>query len=106
MIPVISGDGVQLAPISSGFSYLVHFVAYFVLAMSWFFYFDKHDIHTVLLKSALIAGTYGCFIEVIQLFTPTRLFDFLDIVLNYMGAFAIFLFYKIMPKKVKDWFLG
>ena len=78
--PMIAGG------INSGLS--AHVFGYFIFSFTALLFFRAKGINSVFLKAALFAGMYGAFIEIIQLFLPYRLFEFLDIVINFAAAFA------------------
>ncbi len=61
-----------------------HLAAYALLSLSLY-------MSGMLKKHAfLIAGTYGFFIEVIQLGTANHFFDIIDIMTNYLGSSVVF----------------
>jgi glycopeptide antibiotics resistance protein len=76
--PMIAGG------INSGLS--AHVCGYFIFSFTALLFFRAKGINSVFLKAALFAGMYGVFIEIIQLFLPYRLFEFLDIVVNFSAA--------------------
>ena len=78
--PMIAGG------INSGLG--AHTCGYFIFSFTALLFFRAKEINNVFLKAALFAGIYGVFIEIIQLFLPYRLFEFLDIVINFAAAFA------------------
>ena len=78
--PMIAGG------INSGLN--AHICGYSVFSFTALLFFRAKGINRVFLKAALFAGMYGVFIEIIQLFLPYRLFEFLDIVINFAAAFA------------------
>ena len=78
--PMIAGG------INSGFK--AHICGYSVFSFTALLFFRAKGINSVFLKAALFAGMYGVFIEIIQLFLPYRLFEFLDIVINFAAAVA------------------
>ena len=78
--PMIAGG------INSGLG--AHACGYFIFSFTALLFFRAKGINSVFLKAALFAGMYGVFIEIIQLFLPYRLFEFLDIVINFAAAFA------------------
>ena len=78
--PMIAGG------INSGLS--AHACGYFIFSFTALLFFRAKGINGVFLMAALFAGMYGVFIEIIQLFLPYRLFEFLDIVVNFSAAVA------------------
>ena len=70
--------------INSGVS--AHGLAYFVLSATAVLYFRGAEHKNPLLKSVLLAGSYGCLIEIIQYFIPSMCFDFMDILVNCLAA--------------------
>ena len=78
--PMIAGG------INSGLN--AHICGYFIFSFTALLFFRAKGINRFFLKAALFAGVYGVFIEAIQLFLPYRLFEFLDIVINFAAAFA------------------
>ncbi len=78
---------------NSGFA--AHFVSYFMLAFAVLLYFSSKNFQKPYLKSALLAGSYGIFIELVQSFLTYRHFELLDIAINFIGASLIFIIYLI-----------
>ena len=78
--PMIAGG------INSGLS--AHTCGYFIFSFTALLFFRAKGINSVFFKAVLFAGMYGSFIEIIQLFLPYRLFEFLDIVVNFSAAVA------------------
>ena len=78
--PMIAGG------INSGLN--AHVCGYFIFSFTALLFFRAKGINSVFFKAALFAGIYGVFIEIIQLFLPYRLFEFLDIFINFAAAFA------------------
>jgi len=78
--PMIAGG------INSGLN--AHLCGYSVFSFTALLFFRTKGINRVFLKAALFAGMYGVFIEIIQFFLPYRLFEYLDIVINFAAAFA------------------
>ncbi len=78
--PMIAGG------INSGFK--AHICGYSVFSFTALLFFRAKGINSVFLMAALFAGMYGVFIEIIQFFLPYRLFEFLDIVVNFSAAVA------------------
>jgi len=76
---------------NSGFS--THFVSYFVLSSTILLFLSSKKIQKPFIKAALLAGSYGLFIELIQFFITYRHFQILDIFTNFIGASLIFVFY-------------
>ena len=54
-----------------------------------------------LLKGALLAGLYGTFIELVQIFIPYRYFELTDIIINFSAAFI-----AIIPNFVFEKYLN
>lgn len=52
--------------------------------------FKEENLVHIILKAAIIAGSYGVFIEVVQYYIPYRTFDVVDMLVNFTGAFLIF----------------
>ena len=78
--PMIAGG------INSGLK--AHICGYSVFSFTALLFFRAKGINKVFLKAALFAGMYGVLIEIIQFFVPYRLFEFLDIVVNFSAAVA------------------
>ena len=78
--PMIAGG------INSGLN--AHICGYSVFSFTALLFFRAKGINKVFLKAALFAGMYGVLIEIIQFFVPYRLFEFLDIVVNFSAAVA------------------
>ena len=76
--PTIAGG------INSGLN--AHLCGYSVFSFTALLFFRAKGINRVFLKAALFAGMYGVFIEIIQFFLPYRLFEFLDMVVNFSAA--------------------
>ncbi|MBW2966305.1 VanZ family protein [Candidatus Woesearchaeota archaeon] len=83
---------------NSGFP--AHMFSYFVLSSAVLLYFSAKNFQKPFIKSALLAGSYGFFIEIIQFFISYRHFEVLDIIINFTGAFLIFSF--LLYKKSKN----
>ena len=80
VLPVVAGG------INSGLS--AHACGYFIFSFTALLFFRAKRINNAFLKAVLFVGTYGIFIEIIQVFLPYRLFEFLDIIINFGAAFA------------------
>ena len=78
---------------NSGFS--AHFISYFVLSFTILLYLSGKNSQKSYLKSALSAGSYGIFIEIIQAFLTYRNFQIFDIITNFIGASLIFIIHLI-----------
>ncbi len=78
---------------NSGF--YAHFISYFMLSFAVLLYLSNKNFQKPYLKSALLAGSYGIFIELIQGFLTYRNFQVLDIITNFVGASLIFIVYLI-----------
>jgi glycopeptide antibiotics resistance protein len=78
--PMIAGG------INSGLS--AHICGYSIFSFTALLFFRAKGINKVFLKAALFAGMYGVLIEIIQIFVPYRLFEFLDIATNFSAAVA------------------
>ena len=78
--PMIAGG------INSGLN--AHVFGYFIFSFTALLFFRAKGINNVFLKAVLFAGIYGVFIEMIQSLVPYRLFEFLDIVINFSAAVA------------------
>ena len=91
IIPDVGGG------VNSGIS--AHIIAYFTLSISTSLFIKADNYHYPLLKGAILAGTYGAIIEIVQNFIPYRRFELLDILLNYSGAFAAIIPLYIATKK-------
>ncbi len=76
-----------------------HFISYFVLSSAVLLYFSGKNFQKPFIKAALLAGSYGLFIEFVQFFIPYRNFEIFDIFINFTGAFLIFIF--IFSKRFK-----
>ena len=79
----------------------VHFVAYFLLTLSWFFVYNSKP---RLLKSyvtiAMLVFIYGIIIEVCQmLFTDERQADVYDMLANLVGISSALAIFKTYFKK-------
>lgn len=85
------------------FTYVTHAGMYFVL--SWLLYFTLELTYPVKGNmeywAATISFAYGGFLEVLQYYTPTRNFSFLDILMNGMGC-ILFLLLLLMVKKIRN----
>ena len=78
---------------NSGFS--AHFVSYFVLSFTILLYLSGKSFQKPYLKSVLLTGSYGVFIELIQGFLTYRNFQIFDIITNFIGASLISIIYLI-----------
>lgn len=78
---------------------VLHFTAYFVLAISWFFAFThKINLKNKLIISILVVG-YGILMEFLQGFATTyREPDFYDFIANALGVFMAFVSYGSLNK--------
>ena len=80
---------------------LVHFIFYFVLVLLWSFS-QKITSKATILKVYFFALFYGTIIEVLQpRLSPTRSFDWFDIVANFSGGTTAFLIVLINKKSKK-----
>lgn len=81
----------------------VHFVAYFLLALSWFFTYNaKQRFLKYYLVIAMFVFTYGIIIEAFQmLFTNERQADIYDILANLTGVLAALTLFISFFKKNK-----
>ncbi|MBU0614726.1 MAG: VanZ family protein [Nanoarchaeota archaeon] len=79
-----------------------HTIAYLTLSCSWFFYLTKKNINKTLVISAVLAGTYGILIEIVQSFLPYRYFSVADMGVNFAGALLIFPLFYAFPKKIRN----
>jgi len=87
----------QIGPArNSGF--LAHFVSYSALSLLLLFCLIGKKLHNPAFKAALLVGSYGFFIELVQLLIPYRNFEFTDIIINYAAAFTIFFVYILFTK--------
>jgi hypothetical protein len=77
----ITGSGINAGPGA-------HSLACFVLSFTVSLYFRTNMVKSPLLKGALLAGLYGTFIELIQIFIPYRSFELADIITNFSAAFT------------------
>ncbi len=96
-----------------------HLTAYFILSCSLVIYFKElekgfatdykkfisglfdmrmQNREKILLKAAIIAGSYGIIIEIIQALIPYRCFQPTDMLINFTGAFLVFIAYPILKK--------
>lgn len=66
------------------FSYLGHFIAYFLLSASLFLYFSEKEPDYK--KSISLAAFYGFLLELIQFYISYRSFSFIDLGINILGA--------------------
>jgi len=78
---------------NSGFR--AHIFSYAILSLFLSLYFSSRKINKAFLKAALLAGFYGMFVEIIQMFIPYRNFELMDILVNFTGAFLVFFAYFI-----------
>lgn len=80
---------------------LVHFIFYFVLVLLWSFS-RKLISKGKVLKIYFLAVLYGTIIEVLQpRLSPTRSFDWFDILANFSGGTTAFLIVLIVKKSEK-----
>lgn len=81
----------------------VHFVAYFLLALSWFFvYNSKPKLLKSYLAIAMLVFVYGIIIEACQmLFTDERQADIYDMLANLVGISSALVIFKTFLKKNK-----
>jgi VanZ family protein len=86
---------------------IIHFVMYAILAVLSFWVLRYTDLATrpiqLLIASALVATTYGAFIELVQSSLPYRSGEFGDIVANAVGALSgALLYFKIIKRRVVE----
>ncbi len=100
IIAVGSFAPVQSAPTAAGISVLdaLHVLAYFVLATLIYLYLEKSGGKPV--QAVVLAVVYGAAIEAVQFFIPFRLFSFMDVALNTVGAGFLLVSLKL---GVFDW---
>jgi VanZ family protein len=87
--PEVGGEVVKNSGIPA------HFVSYFILSFSILLFLSGKKFQKPYLKAALLSGSYGLFIEFIQVFLTYRNFEIFDILINFAGAFLIFIIYLI-----------
>jgi len=80
---------------------VIHFGAYFLLALSWFLTFrNKYKLFINYLIIALAVFVYGIIIEVCQMVLTTyREADVYDMLANLGGVLAALLFFTLVNKK-------
>lgn len=80
---------------------IIHFVAYFLLALSWFFTYNvKQRLLKYYLVIAMFVFVYGIIIEACQmLFTNERQADIYDILANLTGVLAALILFNAFFKK-------
>ncbi|MBT3304237.1 VanZ family protein [Candidatus Woesearchaeota archaeon] len=61
--------------------------------------FKEENIIKIILKAAIISGCYGVLIEIIQYHVPYRHFQYLDMLVNFTGAFLIFVILPFLIRK-------
>ena len=89
-----------LPPIT-GLDKLLHFAAYFVLAMSWIIAFSKNNISNLNLKTGILSLLYAFSDEFHQTFVPTRAFEVLDLVADGVGIFLALKFSHLVQRKLQ-----
>ena len=107
-IAILSLSDLSQLPHVIHFSYLdklEHFIAYFVLIVSWAFTFQKSEKlinHRFWL--VLFVFLYGVFMELLQQqFTDYRIGDLYDVLANFSGIlFGMLFFEKIIHQDFKD----
>jgi glycopeptide antibiotics resistance protein len=80
--------------------YSLHFFGFGVFAalLAWGYYKKKSS--AVLIRSGLLAFSFGLFIEVYQLFLPYRSFSIIDLAVDSAGiVFMLGLFWGIVIKR-------
>jgi len=87
IMPEIGTDTIK----NSGF--IAHLFSYFVLSLTILLYLSSKKFQKPFIKAALISGSYGMFIEFVQIFLSYRNFQIFDIIINFSGAFLIFIIY-------------
>ncbi len=83
--------------INAGFS--AHSLAYFCLSFTLALYMRGHASSSPLLYAAILSGTYGSLIELIQYFIPYRNFDPLDMLINFCASLCAILPNLLLIKK-------
>ncbi len=74
-----------------------HVVAYFSLTFMWLIALRKQQIKKSIVISCVI---YGVLIELLQLITTYRTFDYFDIIINIIGSLTGLLIFNIVEKKL------
>ena len=73
-----------------GFSFddkIIHFIAYFVLAVLWITYYKSYSIKRILGVVFLLMMCLGIVLELIQhQLNPNRIYDFYDLLANCLGV--------------------
>lgn len=85
------------------FDKIIHFGAYFVLALSWLLSFKiNEESKKITLLIAFLVFVYGIIIEVLQgTLTDYRQVDIYDIIANFIGIVVAFLFFSLVFQKKK-----
>lgn len=85
------------------FDKIIHFGAYFVLALSWLLSFKiNEESKKTTLLIAFLVFVYGIIIEVLQgTLTDYRQVDIYDIIANFIGIVVAFLFFSLVFQKKK-----
>lgn len=97
---LFSGDTSSLKTVKVS-DKLIHFIAYFLLALSWFLVFKKKEpIFKTSFFIAIIVIIYGIIIEALQsILTEVRTAETGDIMANSAGVTAAMLFFYYLHKK-------
>jgi len=82
---------------------LEHFVEYSVLAVLWFRLFKHHKKKNPHLMAVAFSALYGITDEIHQLFVPTRIFSFNDILFNFLGSLVSILILIFVFKIGSRW---
>ncbi len=70
--------------------YIIHALYYLILAWLFLMVFKSYKINSY--KLAILFSIFiSVYLELLQVLTLTRSFDFLDIIANVMGAFSVLL---------------
>lgn len=80
----------------------VHFIFHFIFTVLWGYYFwlkQNQFLFTTQIKVVVVSLIYGVVIEFLQeTLTTTRHADIFDVLANFSGAMAAFLFFTFLNK--------
>jgi len=79
---------------------IVHFMAYFVATVSFYWAYRKDNVFYVLI-SCFSIFVFGVGLEIVQLYLPYRTFNPVDIAANGFGIFFFVIIWMVYWKKQK-----
>ena len=85
-------------PQISGLDKILHFIAYFTLALSWILSLSKNKVPSLVSKTFVFSMLFALSDEFHQTFVPTRSFEILDLVADAAGIFFALILISIIQR--------